>query len=511
MAEDNTKKSLKYSLYDGAAFAVMDGMTNSFLTPFAIALNASVNLIAALTYVPQLVGAFVQLFAVKIVEILKDRRKILVAASFMHAFLWIPLLLIPYLSPDRKYLVIAYVSLQTMLIQLMQPIGNSLLGDIVPKFERGRFFGLRNKVVGAASFIATLIAGFILNYFSPKNPFLGFAILFSLAFITRLISGVFKTMIYDPMPDTEHAEKFSLFDFVKRMDKTNYGHFVIYVVLFKFATYIAAPFFAVYMLRNLGFSYWQFTILAAAELIASFIAVGIWGKLIDERGTKFVLYISGMLTPLIPLLWLFSKNFYYLILVEIFSGLSWAGFNLSASNFIFDAVKPENRVRCIAYYKFFEGIAIVLGAALGGFLINHLPMWIFASTILLVFLISGALRLITSLTLLPTLKEARLIELDIEHSFFKRYLTIRPSEGIIFEVIGRYKKIKEKIKQTSKKLAFDKEKIIESGESETYNKKLMKFIGKDISPKKEEHELTDMHEIEHITEEIEKGKIKNEK
>ena len=49
MAEDDAKKSLKYSIYDGAAFAVMDGMTASFLTPFAVALNASVNLIAALT------------------------------------------------------------------------------------------------------------------------------------------------------------------------------------------------------------------------------------------------------------------------------------------------------------------------------------------------------------------------------------------------------------------------------------------------------------------------------
>src|SRR3990167_3574706 len=199
---DITRKSLKYSIYDGAAFAVMDGLTASFLTPFAVALNASVNLIAALTYVPQLIGAFIQLFTAKIVELLKDRRKILVVSSFMHAILWIPLLLIPYATPSQKYLLVVYIALQTMLVQLMQPIGNSLLGDIVPKYERGRFFGLRNKVVGASSFIATLIAGFILNYFSPKNPFLGFVILFSLAFITRLISGVFKSMIYDPMPDT---------------------------------------------------------------------------------------------------------------------------------------------------------------------------------------------------------------------------------------------------------------------------------------------------------------------
>ena len=139
MEDDAVKKSLKYSIYDGAAFAVMDGLTASFLTPFAVALNASVSLIAALTYVPQLVGAFIQLFAAKVVEIIRDRRKILVFSSFIHAILWIPLLLIPYATPNQKYLLIAYVSLQTIFAQLMQPIGNSLIGDIVPKYGRGGF------------------------------------------------------------------------------------------------------------------------------------------------------------------------------------------------------------------------------------------------------------------------------------------------------------------------------------------------------------------------------------
>ena len=35
MDEKETKRSLKFSIYDGAAFAVMDGMTASFLAPFA--------------------------------------------------------------------------------------------------------------------------------------------------------------------------------------------------------------------------------------------------------------------------------------------------------------------------------------------------------------------------------------------------------------------------------------------------------------------------------------------
>ena len=43
---------------------------------------------------------------------------------------------------------------------------------------------------------------------------------------------------------------------------------------------------------------------------------------------------------------------------------------------------------------------------------------------------------------------------------------------------------------------------------QNYNKRLLKFIEKSISPKKEQHDLTGMHDIEHITEDIEKGKVK---
>ena len=509
MPEDAVKKSLKYSLYDGAAYAIMDGVTSTFLTPFAVALNASVSLIAALTYVPQLAGAVIQLFVTKLVEIIKDRKQIVVVSSFMHALLWIPLLLIPYINPTQKYLIIVYVSLQTVIVQIMPSVGNAWLGDLVPKYERGRFFGLRNKVVGATSFVAAVAAGFILNYFSLKRPFFGFAILFFVAFIFRAVSGVFKAMMYNPAPDTGHAEKFSLVDFVKKMDKTNYGRFVTFIVLFKFATYIASPFFAVYMLKNLGFNYLQFTAMAAVELIASFAAMGIWGRLIDEKGTKYVLYVSGFLTPFIPLFWLFSHNFYYLLMIEAFSGLSWAGFNLSASNFIFDSVKPENRIRCITYYKFFEGTAIFAGALLGGFLIDKIPAWVLISGIPLVFLLSGVLRLAISLFLLPALNEARLIEVDIGHSFFKRFLAIRPSEGLIFEVIGKYHRVKEKIQEVHNYIKdAAKSKSVDKKEADVYTKRLLKFIDKNISPKKEKKDINDMHEIEYITEEIEKGKMK---
>ena len=506
MQEKEIRKSLRSSVYDGAAFAVVDGMTTSFITPFAVALNASIHLIAALAYLPQLAAGFIQLFAAKLVEEFIDRRKILVVGSVLQSFLWIPMLLIPYASPNQKFLIVVYMTLQTIISNLMNPVWNSLMGDIVPVLERGRFFGLRNKIVGLISFFSAIAAGLILNYTSPHHTFLGFTILFSTAFAARLLTATFRGMISNPKADIEHQEKFSLFDFVRRMDKTNYGHFVMYMSFFKFAVNIASPFFAVYMLKELNFTYLQFTFITAVELIASFISFGFWGRLIDERGTKSVLFATGFLTPLIPFLWLFSSNFNYLIFIEVISGISWAGFNLSSSNFIFDAVKPENRVRCTAYFKFFESMSLFFGALLGGFLIERMPLWLFSSSFLFVFLISGILRLLASVLVLPSFKEARLIEMGIGHSFFKKYLSIRPQEGIVFEVIGKYHKLSEKIVHT--KNLFLKKDDKKPEKKEDYNKKLLKFIGRNISSEKEKRSPTEIHEVEDITEDIKKGRLK---
>ena len=110
--EKEINKTLKYSIYDGAAVGVMDGFTASYITPFAIVLNASISFIAALNSIPQLVGSFFQLFSVKLGETYKDGVKLIVKLSFMHALLWLPLLLIPYLPRKYSILLIFIVAFQ---------------------------------------------------------------------------------------------------------------------------------------------------------------------------------------------------------------------------------------------------------------------------------------------------------------------------------------------------------------------------------------------------------------
>ncbi|MBI2546439.1 MFS transporter [Candidatus Woesearchaeota archaeon] len=502
------EKSLNTTIKDAMASSVMQGLTQSYIIPFALALKASNTIIGLLASFPELIGAFFQLFEPALLKLIKSRKKIMVAAAFLQAIVWIPILLIPYIANGNTWLLLALITLQAGIGALVVPVWNSILGDLVPSNQRGEFFGKRNRFVGLATFIATFAAGLILNYFQPRNVFVGFTILFSLAIIFRFTSAYFKSRIYEPPFTPNIKNEFSLLDFTRQMTHTNYGMFVLFITSFKFAAHIASPFLAVYMLQDLHFSYFLFMSLTALEVISSFLFLGIWGKTIDKLGTRRVMLISSLLIPWIPILWVFSTKIWWLVLVQLFSGAVWAGFNLAASNFVFDAVRPENRIRCIAYYNFYVAIGLLAGASLGSYLLYHLRDALLLSAIPAVFVISGVLRLVMALYFAPKLKEVRLIELPLGHSTiftFNRFLAIRPSEGGSMHpfIIDRQPK-KEKQPQLRPKKPDTKD---AGPEKEKYVQQFVKRVVEEEQEHKLEKPAKDA-DFKHTIEDIEKGKFR---
>ncbi len=403
------KKSLKNSIIDGAAYSAMTGFGNSYINPFAIALGASNTAISLLSSLPELFKALFQLVSVQLTDTIKQRKKIILAAALIHAIMWIPLFILPFaIDSFSTPLLILVVIISFIADGFGAPPWISWIGDLVPEDKRGKFFGLRNRIMGFTSFVSVIGAGFILEYFSPQWEMLGYFVVFSLAFLFRFISFLFLRKMHEPVYEVEKKHTFSFFDFVKRMRNTNFGTFVLYITLFRFGVSIASPFFVVFIFRDLNMSYASYTILSAAQTITTFIMVAYWGKHGDRYGNKAIFTLTGLLMPLVPGLWLFSQNFYYLLFAYVFAGFVWAGFNLTTTNFIFDNVSPEKRARCSAYYNVFAGAANFLGAITGGLLLNILPATsFFVSNIQFLFLISAILRLLPGLIFFPRIEETR--------------------------------------------------------------------------------------------------------
>ena len=400
------KQTLKNSILDGACHSAMLGLTQNYIVPFALALRATTSQIGLLSSIPSLTMALSQLAAPRLTEIAGSRKRLILLVVLMHALMWIPVLLVPYVFPGNKMgWLIGFMTLSTVFGALANPAWGSMMADLVPTNVRGRYFGLRGKICNIVMLIVSLAAGCILQW-TTGNTFLGFSVILGGATLFRLVSWYFLSRMYEPSLTGTVKDHSSLLNVMKRMWSSNLGRFTAYVSLVNFATCLAGPFFAVYMLRDLKFDYLTYVAINATSSIATIAFLTLWGRRADRAGNIRIMKITSCLLPLVPLLWLVGKQVYALIPVQILSGFVWSGFNLASTNFLYDASRQENRTQSIAIFNAVNSIAMCFGALVGGYLAPRLPQ-LFGSNLLTLFLISGVLRALIVISPLRKISEVR--------------------------------------------------------------------------------------------------------
>ncbi|MBI5148102.1 MFS transporter [Candidatus Pacearchaeota archaeon] len=411
-------KSLGISIKEGCAASVTGGVGDSYMSAFAVQIGATNSEIAALTSIPNLISPLAQLITPKLIE-KRKRKGVAATAVLLQALMWLPMIVVAlvFMKGDLIYAPILIIMFWTVYAALGNSVGpawNSWMGDLVPSDKRGKYFGRRNTICGLVSLTSTIIAGILLQYSKTAGiVFMAFAILFSLALIFRSVSSYLLRKQYEPELHVEEGYYFSFIDFVKKMKYNNFGRFTIYISLLVLTVNIAGPFFTPYVLRELKFSYIQFMIaMLVIPGIVTMLSMPLWGKFSDKYGTIKTMQTTWIIVCILPALWLISDNFWYIMIVpQIASGLGWAGFNLAAGNFIFDATSRQRRSLCFAYHAVLNGIGVFIGATLGGFVLKYADLNIkFMDAFLFIFLISAVFRILVSLIFLPKIKEVRQVE-----------------------------------------------------------------------------------------------------
>lgn len=425
------EKARKTSVKEASAYSFMDGFGMRYITPYAVALGLKNAYIGLLTSFPSLLASFSQIFTARLME-KHSRRKIVFLGVLFQALMWLGLIAIGvyhyYFNASQQITSNSLVIVYTLLVlfgSLAGPAWTSWMKDIVKEKERGKYFSRRNKIAGTISLMGMLIAGFILDYFKQTKIFYAFIILFTIAFLGRFVSAMFFTKQYEPKLKLERGYYFSFWQFVKKMPYNNFGRFVIFYALIMFTTSVASPFFAVFLLKdmnimNIQYGYIFFTLISMGGSVASLLIMQKWGKFTDKFGNMRVIKFTSYLIPLVPLLYFISffifKMFGYtafiifIIIEELLSGAIWAGFNLAAANFIYDAVTRERIALCVTYQGMISGLAIFLGATIGGIIASFDFNLIGLTPLLFLFLISIFLRLAVPVFFNSKINEVREVE-----------------------------------------------------------------------------------------------------
>ena len=419
------EKARRTSIIEGTAASASQGFGGRFITPFALALNAKSIHIGILSSFTGLVAPFAELLGSNLME-KRSRKTIVLRFVLLQSLMWIPIAVLAFLfwkNIFQDYLIFALIAIYSLLAifgRIAIPAWFSWMGDIIPENIRGRYFAKRNRATGTIGLAVALIGAFLLDAFETKGfALIGFMILFSLAFLFRFISLLLFTKQYSPSFKLKKKSYFSFWQFLKRFD--NFGKFSVYRASLSFAMVIASPFFAVYMLKELGFSYVTFMAVSLSATAFYLLSVPLAGKFSDRFGNLKLIYVANALLFTYPLFWIFIKSPILLIfLPQLVGGVATAAGTIATNNFFYDSVSPQKRPLCIAYKSILVGVGIFIGALIGGFLIDYISLDTI-NPFFIAFGVSSFLRLAVGLFFLPKLKEERKVEklppqhIDLDH------------------------------------------------------------------------------------------------
>lgn len=366
----HVKKGLVYSSIEGSFAAAMISFGTNFVSAFAVnALQSNALKNSLITYLPSFLLSVSQLLSGWLSDKMGKRKIIVLVCVLFQSLSWLAIFWVSYYTRSITLLITLF-TLNTVIGYFGNTPWTSWLGSLIPDRKRGKYFGKRETVINLSLLISSAAAGFIITSISKTDVFAGFGIAFHLAALFRFISFIYLMKQYEP-PYSPPEVVESLISIKTFLQYKNYIRFVIFNFFLYWAVGFCSANFTIYILRDLRFDYFQFTMTNLASALGMMIFSGYWGMLRDKYGSLYAYKVSVLPVFVIALLWYLSGNYYILLFSMILSGFCWSGVKISSLNVFYDHVPEKDRNRVYGVGSIFATFGAVFGAVVGGIAVDY--------------------------------------------------------------------------------------------------------------------------------------------
>ena len=417
LTPQDVRRGLDVSLSEGGHSTIMATLTGGiFLTGLAIFVGATNFQIALLSTLTTL-SAAVQMAGSYLIERVGSRRRLCLITGVVSRLPLVLVAVLPFLAlvQGNDWLVwslIVVIAASNLFGSLYGVAWLSWMKDLVPEDEKGRYFSRRNLLCGALGLAIGLLVAKMFDYWQMACPgrwgkATGFCFLFVAATAFGLLALVYLRRMPEPPLERARKTESALGSLALPFRDRNFRILMFGYAFWTFAIYIAAPFFGVYMLKQLELSYTTINILSAVSGVACLAATNLSGWMTDRFGNKPVLIVCIFGNAFFPLLMSFTTPSSYCLLVGAhLLGVFAAGLGLGANNILLKLSPRENSAVYLAAFSTLSALAATLGPMAGGVLMKafehlHFHLGPFAfNDVKLVFVVAFGLRLLSIATFL---------------------------------------------------------------------------------------------------------------
>ena len=413
ISKQDIRSTLKASTLDGVFATVFESATAGvLLSNFLLQLGATSVEIGILSAIPMVVN-LLQPLGAYIADRTTSRHWYNLYVFGVSRLLWLVFVveIIWGRQHTDSHQLMQWTLATALAASLLAALANSnwfsWMAAVVPHRLRGRYFGLRNSAVSLITLFAVPLMGLGISTWGT-DPILGYGIILFLGVLAGLISLGFQFLMVDVNPQvygkdedekvTEKSAKIKT-DFLPAILKdANFLTFLGYLILWTFAVNLSAPFFNIYLLKDLNLDVSLVTIYNSLSAGANLLLLLFWGKLADRWGNRPLLIGVGVLMAITPLLWLITGNYpmalwVWLPLLHLLGGTTLGAIELCTKNIQMEIAPKKQPSTYFAIAAAVAGVAGACGTTAGGFL-AELP----GMSLMALFVLSAGMR---SIALLP--------------------------------------------------------------------------------------------------------------
>ncbi len=282
LVQDSAWASLAGSLYGGVV-----------LVGFALELGATPSVVGLLAAIPLLAQA-AQLPGIALVERLRRRRAITVITVTVARMIILSLAAVPFV-PDRTAQLALVIAAQVAITVLGALAGcslNSWLHQLLPQEGLGAFFARRLFWGTAMGGLGALIAGLLVDHWPGDQRIEAYSIAFVAAALAGFVSSFFLARVPEPSMHWMGPEQSIAARIASPFRDDGFRPLILLMGAWNFASNIAAPFVAVFLLQQLGYGLSTVTTLAISSQVSNALTLYLWGRISDRLSNKAILTVA---------------------------------------------------------------------------------------------------------------------------------------------------------------------------------------------------------------------------